>query len=153
MQFQFQPFRVTVSLWQPFCKLHMKNQWNFIRKCMHSPCLEVIKPLNPFQKLDGAPFVMTRHGLCNLQMKTSGISSVSLFGVVRSFGWWLVRESWTSQLQRWKIQAGNPVRLAYKSYYFSQRTVFFSHNKSANSTFSHDLSAKRTGQFLMRSLL
>jgi hypothetical protein len=28
---------------------------------------------------------------------------------------------------------------------FSARTVFFSHNKSANSTFSHDFSAKRTG--------
>jgi len=27
--------------------------------------------------------------------------------------------------------------LAYKPYFFSQRTVFFSHNKSANSTFSH----------------
>ena len=39
-----------------------------------------------------------------------------------------------------------PVRLAYKSYFFSQRTIFFSHNKSANSTFSHGLSAKRTGQ-------
>ena len=26
-----------------------------------------------------------------------------------------------------------PVRLAYKPYFFSQRTVFFSHNKSANS--------------------
>jgi len=30
-----------------------------------------------------------------------------------------------------------PVRLAYKLYFFSQRTVFFSHNKSANSIFSH----------------
>ena len=38
-----------------------------------------------------------------------------------------------------------PVRLAYKPYFFSQRTVFFSHNKSVNNTFSHDLSAKRTG--------
>ena len=38
-----------------------------------------------------------------------------------------------------------PIRLAYKPYFFSQRTVFFSHNKSANSTFSHGLSAKRTG--------
>jgi len=28
------------------------------------------------------------------------------------------------------------VRLAYKSYFFSQRTVFFSHNKSANNTVS-----------------
>ena len=24
-----------------------------------------------------------------------------------------------------------PIRLAYKSYFFSQRTIFFSHNKSA----------------------
>ena len=38
-----------------------------------------------------------------------------------------------------------PVRLAYKPYFFSQRTVFFSQNKSANSTFSHGLSAKRIG--------
>ena len=30
--------------------------------------------------------------------------------------------------------------LTYKSYFFSQRTIFFSHTKSANSTFSHDLS-------------
>jgi len=33
--------------------------------------------------------------------------------------------------------------LAYKPYFFSQRTIFFSHTKSANSTFSHDLSAKQ----------
>jgi len=35
-----------------------------------------------------------------------------------------------------------PVRLAYKPYFFSQRTIFFSHNKSANGIFSHGLSAK-----------
>ena len=29
-----------------------------------------------------------------------------------------------------------PVRLAYKPYFFSQRAVFFSHNKLVNSTFS-----------------
>jgi hypothetical protein len=29
-----------------------------------------------------------------------------------------------------------PVRLYYKPYFFSQRTMFFSYNKSANSTFS-----------------
>ena len=39
----------------------------------------------------------------------------------------------------------HPVRLAYNPYFFSERIVFFSHNKSANSTFSHGLSAKRTG--------
>ena len=39
----------------------------------------------------------------------------------------------------------HPVRLAYKPYFFRQRTLFFSHNKSANNTFSHGLSAKRTG--------
>jgi len=33
--------------------------------------------------------------------------------------------------------------LAYKPYFFSQRTIFFSHTKSANSTFSHGLSAKQ----------
>jgi len=37
-----------------------------------------------------------------------------------------------------------PVRLSYEPYYFSERTVFFSHNKSANSTFSHGFSAKQT---------
>jgi len=36
-----------------------------------------------------------------------------------------------------------PVRLAYKPYFFSQRTIFFSHNKSANNIFSHDLSGER----------
>jgi hypothetical protein len=35
--------------------------------------------------------------------------------------------------------------MSYKPYFFSHRTVFFSHNKSANSTFSHGFSAKRTG--------
>ena len=35
-----------------------------------------------------------------------------------------------------------PIRLAYKPYFFSQRIIFFSHNKLANSTFSHGLSAK-----------
>ena len=39
--------------------------------------------------------------------------------------------------------------LAYKPYFFSQRIIFFSHNKSANSTFSHDLSVKRTGQIVL----
>ena len=37
-----------------------------------------------------------------------------------------------------------PVRLAYKPYFFSQQTIFFSHNKLANSTFIHGFSAKRT---------
>ena len=41
-----------------------------------------------------------------------------------------------------------PVRLAYKLYFLSERTIFFSHNKSTNSTFSHSLSVKRTGQKL-----
>ena len=38
-----------------------------------------------------------------------------------------------------------PVRLAYKPYFFGQQTLFFSHNKSANNTFSHGLSVNRTG--------
>ena len=38
------------------------------------------------------------------------------------------------------------VRSAYKPYFFSQRTIFLFHNKSANSTFSHGLLAKRTIQ-------
>jgi len=37
------------------------------------------------------------------------------------------------------------VRLFYELYYFSKRTVFFSHNKSANNTVSHGFSANRTG--------
>jgi hypothetical protein len=37
-----------------------------------------------------------------------------------------------------------PVCSFYKPYFFSERTVFFFHNKSANSAFSHDVSAKRT---------
>ena len=39
-----------------------------------------------------------------------------------------------------------PVHLglfAYKPYFFSQRTIFFSHTKSANNTFSNGLSAKQ----------
>ena len=40
------------------------------------------------------------------------------------------------------------VRLVYKSYFFNQGTIFFSHNKSTNNTFSYDLSAKRTEQWL-----
>ena len=43
-----------------------------------------------------------------------------------------------------KITHLRPVRLVYKPYFFSQQTIFFSHNKSANSTFIHGLSAKRT---------
>jgi hypothetical protein len=37
------------------------------------------------------------------------------------------------------------IRLVYKPYFSSQQTVFFSHNKSANDTFNHGFSAKRTG--------
>jgi len=50
--------------------------------------------------------------------------------------------------QKEKIESGTHrrlIRLAYNPYFFGQRTVFFSHNKSVNSTFSHGLSAKRTG--------
>ena len=36
-----------------------------------------------------------------------------------------------------------------KLYFFSQQIIFLSHNKSANSTFSHGLSAKWTGQCLI----
>jgi hypothetical protein len=45
------------------------------------------------------------------------------------------------------------VCLSYKSYFFSKRIVFSSHHKSANSTFSHDLSAKRTGPMCSYSKL
>ena len=60
---------------------------------------------------------------------------------------------WSSpQNSRWPIlkadpsQTNHPVRLAYKPYFFSQWTVFFFHNKSVDSTFGYDLSAKRTWQ-------
>jgi hypothetical protein len=39
-----------------------------------------------------------------------------------------------------------PVRLTYQPYFFSEGTVFFSHNKSANNTFQPGFSAKRTGR-------
>jgi hypothetical protein len=39
-----------------------------------------------------------------------------------------------------------PVRLSLSAKSASHLAVFFSHNKSANSTFSHDLLAKRTGR-------
>jgi len=42
--------------------------------------------------------------------------------------------------------SNRPVRFASKSYFFNQRTIFFSHNKSTNKIFSHNLSAKRTWQ-------
>jgi hypothetical protein len=37
----------------------------------------------------------------------------------------------------------DPVRLSFQPYFFSEGTVFFSHNKSANSTFQLVFSAKR----------
>jgi hypothetical protein len=40
-----------------------------------------------------------------------------------------------------------PVRLSFQLYFFSEGTVFFSHNKSASSTFQLVFSAKRTGLF------
>jgi len=46
----------------------------------------------------------------------------------------------------WVMVDKRHIRLAYNLYFFSHRTVFFSHHKSANSTFSHDLLAKRKGQ-------
>ena len=36
-----------------------------------------------------------------------------------------------------------PCSLGYKPYCFSEGTVFFSHNKSANSTFSHGFSSEQ----------
>jgi hypothetical protein len=36
------------------------------------------------------------------------------------------------------------VRLTYQPYFFNEGTIFLSHNKSTNSTFSHGFSAKRT---------
>ena len=43
-----------------------------------------------------------------------------------------------------------PVRLSYEMYYFSERTMFFSHNKSVNSIFNHDFLSKRTGSMPMK---
>jgi hypothetical protein len=45
-----------------------------------------------------------------------------------------------------------PGRLSYKPYFFSQRTVFFSHNKSATDTFSYDFSTKPNEQVLKLNL-
>jgi len=39
----------------------------------------------------------------------------------------------------------DPIHLSYEPYYFSERIVSFSHNESANSTFSHGFSVKQTG--------
>ena len=39
-----------------------------------------------------------------------------------------------------------PIRLAYKPYFFSQQTIFFSHNLSTNVTFSRSLSAQTNSQ-------
>jgi hypothetical protein len=38
-----------------------------------------------------------------------------------------------------------PVRFAYRPYFFSERIIFFSHNKLVNNTFQLGFSAKRTG--------
>jgi hypothetical protein len=43
------------------------------------------------------------------------------------------------------------VRLSYEPYCFSEGIMFFSHGKSANGTFSHDFSAKRTNNMLLKS--
>ena len=58
-----------------------------------------------------------------------------------------LRESVAHALElplHWRAPRLGPVRLSYESYYFSERTVFFSHDKSANNTFRHGFSAKRT---------
>ena len=62
----------------------------------------------------------------------------------------LSHESFLAVCNYWRqiLEDVRPARLAYKPYFFSQLTVFFSHNKSANNTFSHGLSAKRTGQLV-----
>jgi len=60
-------------------------------------------------------------------------------------------ETTTGEASHAQYGAGkHPVRLVYKPYFFSQRTIFFSHNKLANSTFSHSLSAKQTGHILFK---
>jgi hypothetical protein len=63
----------------------------------------------------------------------------------------------TWKLPRWSSRAGStdrrrrshegpPVRLSYKLYFFCESLVFFSHDKSANSIFSHSFSDQRTGK-------
>jgi hypothetical protein len=44
----------------------------------------------------------------------------------------------------------HPVRLSYKPYFFQPSNIVFSHNKSANSTFSHGFLAKRTRVSLLQ---
>jgi hypothetical protein len=46
--------------------------------------------------------------------------------------------------EAWKRLA-KPIRLSFQPLIFSWPAVLFSHNKSANSTFSYLFSAKRTG--------
>jgi hypothetical protein len=46
-----------------------------------------------------------------------------------------IKKTHTKLKQKGPNYSYNPVRLAYQSYFFSKGTVFFSHNKSANSTF------------------
>jgi len=50
-----------------------------------------------------------------------------------------------TQASKFQHKTKDPIRWSYEPYYFSERTIFFSHNKLANSTFSHGLLAKRRG--------
>ena len=52
-----------------------------------------------------------------------------------------------------QIRDIGPVRLSCEPYCFSEGKVFFSHNKSANSTFSHGFSAKRKGPLCYLNLI
>jgi hypothetical protein len=51
---------------------------------------------------------------------------------------------WIEEEKKEKQQAG-PVRLNLSVWFISYDTIFFSHNKSANSTFLPDFSANQTG--------
>jgi hypothetical protein len=49
-------------------------------------------------------------------------------------------------MTRWLLTHLCPVYLSYKPYFFSQRSMFFSHDKLVNSTCSHNFLTKRTGR-------
>jgi len=88
-------------------------------------------------------------GKINPRRNLNHLRNMRNFTMVRKKTWIILEEIKQSKNRRYQPESTQnyirPVRLAYKPYFFSQRTVFFSHNKAVNSTFSHGLSAKRTG--------
>ena len=78
-------------------------------------------------------------------MHTVYTSTSQFMHLLTWLAFFFLRETYSVATQLSFPDGFRPVRLGYKSYFFNQRIVFFSHNKSANGTFSHGLSTKRTG--------